>query len=123
MQNLRENRFFLLIAYADGIMNVQEYALLYNINKSRNLDLSYWQYDKFDLDQMCNNECKSEFYVLEIDIYRLCETLRFPENIIYVKVSDFLSLTTFYMLLKQYVYLCCYLNIIQCLELSISMKR
>lgn len=105
-------------------MNVQEYALLYNINKSRNLDLPYWQYDKFDLDQMCNNECKSEFYVLENDIYRLCETSRFPENIIiYVKVSDFLSLTTFYMLQKQYVYLCCYLNIIQCLELSISMKR
>lgn len=57
MPNFRENRFLLLNTYSDGIINDEEFVLLYDLNKSRNLDLPYWEYDRFDLDSMVDDEC------------------------------------------------------------------
>ena len=37
-------------------------ALLENVNRPNgNLIIPYWQYEKFGLDEMSNDECKSEF--------------------------------------------------------------
>jgi len=33
---------------------------LYEVNKSKNPDYPYWNYDTFDLDSMLDDECKSE---------------------------------------------------------------
>ena len=50
------------MAHKCDIINDQEMALLENVNRPHeNLIVPYWQYEKFDLDQMTNDECKSEF--------------------------------------------------------------
>jgi len=81
MPNFRENRFLLTNAYADGLIDDEEYVLLYDINKSKNLDLPYWEYDRFDLDKLCDDECKAEFRFKKNEIYNLYEVLRFPNKI------------------------------------------
>ena len=50
------------MAHNLNVIDNQEMALLENVNRpKRNLAIPYWQYEKFDLEQMCNDECKSEF--------------------------------------------------------------
>ena len=47
-----------------------------------NLIIPYWQYEKFDLDEMSNDECKSEVLCEKRDISNLKDVLHFPEEII-----------------------------------------
>ena len=52
MPPLKKVREGLLLAYDSDLINVDEFVLLYNVNKSKNPDLPYLNYDKFDLDNM-----------------------------------------------------------------------
>ena len=45
--DLRENIAKLLDM---GDLNDEEYIMLYDLNRSINLDLPYWEYERFDLD-------------------------------------------------------------------------
>ena len=49
------------IAYGLDILDDEEFALLHEENRSKTLEIPYWQYEKFDLDRMNNDECKAEF--------------------------------------------------------------
>ena len=40
----------LLFAHNDNVINEEEFLLLYDLNKSSNLELRYWSYDQFELD-------------------------------------------------------------------------
>jgi len=81
MVNLRQNREALLFAHDGGDINDEEFILLYDLNRSTNLDLPYWDYERFDLDSMNDDECKAEFRFLKDDIYTLYETIDFPQEI------------------------------------------
>ena len=35
--------------------------MLYDLNRSTNLNLPYWDYERFDLDRMSDDECIAEF--------------------------------------------------------------
>ena len=35
--------------------------MLYDLNRSTNLNLPYWDYERFDLDRMNDDECIAEF--------------------------------------------------------------
>ena len=61
MPSLREIRDMLLFAHSDNLISEKECLLLYDLNKSINLELPYWSYDQFDLDLLNDDECKSEF--------------------------------------------------------------
>lgn len=39
----------------------EEFLLLYDLNKSKNLELPYDEHDKFDLGILCEDECRAEF--------------------------------------------------------------
>ena len=66
-----------------NVINDQEMALLENVNRPNgHLIIPYWQYEKFDLDEMSNDECKSEFRFDKRDIFNLKDILHFPEAII-----------------------------------------
>lgn len=56
MPSLREIRNFLLFAH-NNLINEGEFLLLYDLDKSRNLRLSYWRYYQFDLDLLTDDEC------------------------------------------------------------------
>ena len=58
---LREVREDLLYSHLNGTLDDEEFALLYDINSSKNPDLPYWAYRPFNLDEMDDTECKTEF--------------------------------------------------------------
>ena len=79
MATLREAREALLFAYQDGSIDDTEFALLYDLNSSENLEFPYWKYRRFDLDSMTDDECKAEFRFFKNDICLLGEVLDIPD--------------------------------------------
>ena len=52
---------------------------LYDLNRSKNHDLAYHSHEKFDLDSLSQDECKSEF---RFDTYTGCVTfLKFQKKL------------------------------------------
>lgn len=81
MPSLREIRDMLLFAHSDNLISEEDCLLLYDLNKSSNLELPYWSYDQFDLDLLSDDECKSEFRFYKRDLYLLAEVLQIPDQI------------------------------------------
>ena len=79
MATFREAREALLFTYQDGRIDDTEFALLYDLNSSENLEFPYWKYGRFDLDSMTDDECKAEFRFFKNDIYLLGEVLDIPD--------------------------------------------
>ena len=52
----------------NGAIDDQELLFLFDINTSKNLVLPYWSYERFDLDALSDDECKSEFHFKKHDI-------------------------------------------------------
>ena len=82
MAGLRETREFLLMAYLDDMIDDEDFAMLYDINRSTNPDFPYWTYQPFDLDKMDDSECWNEFRFLKSDVYRLNDALQIPDTIL-----------------------------------------
>ena len=55
--------------------------LLYDVNSPKNPDIPYWSYERFDLDLVTDDECKSEFRFYKNVIYELNEVLNLPDRI------------------------------------------
>lgn len=72
----REIRRLLFQFHAENIIDDEELLLLLDVNKS------YWSYKQFDLEDMTDYECNTEFRFLKNDIYKLAEVLRIPQEII-----------------------------------------
>ena len=81
MSNLKTVQHTILLAHADHLIDDDECLLLYDLNRSKNLDLPYHSYEKFDLDSVCEDECKSEFRFDKRDRYRLSDVSEIPEEI------------------------------------------
>ena len=75
--NFRDNIFTLLQVHDDGLSRYEEFMLLNQINKSNTYDLSYWDYDNFDLDKLCDDQCKAEFCILKKDIFNFHDATGF----------------------------------------------
>ena len=59
MASFRETREALLLAYDEDLINDEEFLLLYNLNTSKKFDYPYWNYNRFDLDDCSDEECRS----------------------------------------------------------------
>ena len=82
MPNLRNVRECLLFGFEENPLNDKEFILLYDMNISKNPDFPYWQYDPFDLDGLCDDECKAEFPFLKNNIHLLKDVLQVPEEVV-----------------------------------------
>ena len=80
MPSLREVRECLLLAHAQNVLDDEEFVLLYDMNSSKNPDFPYWNYEKFNLEFMTDDECKAEFRFYKNDVYVLKEALQVPET-------------------------------------------
>ena len=78
MASFRKAREFLTVAYTENLISDEEFLLLYDLNKSKNLELPYDEYDNFDLEYLCADECKAEFRFEKQDITRLAEVPQLP---------------------------------------------
>ena len=54
-----------------------EFAILYDLNKTKSPEIPYWQYDKFDLESMNDDECRTEFRFEKEHLYNLVDSLQF----------------------------------------------
>ena len=68
----------LIYCFADGILDEEEFVLLYDAYKSTNSIYPYWEYDEFSLDSLSSDECLADFRVEKDDIPPLAKALRLP---------------------------------------------
>ena len=57
--SLKEVRNQILISHDDGVINDEELLLLYDLNRSDNVDLPYSSCPGFDLDDLEDDVCLS----------------------------------------------------------------
>ena len=82
MPNFRENRECIAYAHRKGFINDRQFLVLFDANTSKNPDFPYWKYDRFDLDELGNDQCKAEFRFYKNDIFKLAEYLQLPDEIV-----------------------------------------
>ena len=81
MPDLRDVRNCLLFAHHQQLITDAKFLVLFDLNTSNNLDLPYWKYNRFDLDELTDSECQAQFRFLKNDIYLLQDVLRIPDEI------------------------------------------
>ena len=76
------------------------------MNTSTNPDFPYWKYDRFCLEELNEDECKSEFRFLKNDIYALHEVMNIPEEFLCYNGVKFSGIEGLCILLKRFTYPC-----------------
>ena len=112
MPNLREVRNALLAAYDLAAIDDVEYALLYDLNTLKNLEIPYWQYEPFSLDNMHKDECKAEFRIEKENVHDLVEALQLEEEQIMYSRLKVDTIEAVCVLLKRPTYPCRYSDMV-----------
>ena len=112
MATFREAREALLLANDLNLIDDEELLLLYDVNTSKNLEIPYWKYDKFDLDSLTDDECKSEFCFLKHDIYALVDVFNLPDITTCPNRFSVYSDEALCMLLRRFAYPCRYEDLV-----------
>ena len=107
MPNLKTAQDMFLLTHADHLIDDDEGLLLHDLNRSKNLDLPYHSYEKFNLNSVSEDECKSEFRFDKRDIYRLSDLFEIPEEIRCYNAMVFNKEEALYYL-KRFAYPCRY---------------
>ena len=115
MANMLEKRNVVVEAYGYGLLNDEEFVLLYDLNNSKYLNIPSWQYPNFDLDDMQDDECISEFRSLKNNTHVLFDVLGIPREIICYNGLQLSRVTALCPPLKRFSYPCRYLDMIYCL--------
>ena len=105
MPSLKEVWDILLICHFQGVINDEEFLLLYDLNRSTNLDLPYEYYDSFDFDL-------SEFRFRKQDIPLLADVLQVPDMITCYQRSVCTGLEALCVVLRRLSYPCRYADMI-----------
>ena len=73
MASFKKTREMIVTAYAEKLL------FLYEANKPVNLELPYYEYEEFNLEENISEaECKAEFRFERGDIERLADVLQLP---------------------------------------------
>ena len=92
MPGFREAREALLMAHFGNAIDDTEFILLYDVNKSKNPNFLYWYYDKFDLDNLNEDECIANFRFKKNDIHDMKTPLQIPDN--YIAIMELKSMVS-----------------------------
>ena len=71
-------------------------------------DFPYWKYDRFDLDELRNDQCKADFRFYKNDIFKLAEYLPLPDEIVTYNGLVVGSIPALCIYLKSFTYPCRY---------------
>ena len=80
MATFRKVRELLLTSFDDGDISEDEFLLLYDVNRSKNPDFPYQNYEHFDLERLDESECLAEFRFRKSDIPVLKEAMGLPDS-------------------------------------------
>ena len=106
-QGLQEFREVLKEAYLLDLVDLEEFALMYQNNLSR-IVFPYWKFDRFDLDAWDDSECYTELRFRKNDLPALLACLRNPENIVCSQRTTCSGLEALCILLKRLAFPCRY---------------
>ena len=112
MAGFKQAREELLVAFCDNVIDAETFVMLYDINKSKNFDYPYETYDSFDLDNVSDDECRSEFRFYKNDIFLLAEALNIPEVLTCYNGSKVGGIEGLCIFLKRFCYPCRYSDMI-----------
>ena len=112
MASFKEFRQTLLLYYDADLITDEDFIILYELFSSRNPDFAYDSYDRFDLDNMNDDECKAEFRVRKRDLPTLAQALRIPRSFQLSQRSVVDGMEGLCMLLKRLAYPCRYGDLI-----------
>ena len=104
MSSLQNVCHALLISHFSNLINDEEFLMLYNLSSSNNPDFPYWNYQKFELENLSDEECKAEFRFYKNDIYFLKEALRIPDEVTFSNRLVVSGVDAASILLKQFSY-------------------
>ena len=96
----------------NGVLSDEELVLLYDENRSKNLDLPYDEYGRFDLYEMADSECISEFRVRKSDLPKLRDALQIANSFTCYQKSVSDGMEGLCMLRRRLAYLCRYSDMI-----------
>ena len=71
----------LTLAYLNDLAEMDDFVYLYDTNQSKSLSL-YWKFDEFNLENLDDVECCTEFRFRKTDISILLNILNIPERIV-----------------------------------------
>ena len=85
----RDVRDFLDLARGIDLIDDIDHQLLYNVNRANrpNLEIPYWQYQRFDLERLTDDECRVEFRLKKNDIYDIVNVLQIPNIVTYNRLT------------------------------------
>ena len=108
MASFKEFRQTLLLSYDANLTSDEDFIIFYELFSTRNPDFAYDSYNRFDLDEMNDDECNAEFRVRKRDIPTLGQTLRIPPVFHLSQRSIVYGMEGLCMLLKRLAYPCRY---------------
>ncbi|RUA06629.1 MAG: hypothetical protein DSY43_01655 [Gammaproteobacteria bacterium] len=94
------------------IISDEEFVLLYDASYSKNLELPYDDYGRFDLEEMADSECIAEFRVKKRDLPLLADMLQIPDSFVCDQGSVSEGMEGLCMLLRRLSYPCRYSDMI-----------
>ena len=112
MSSLKETRDLLLVSCVKGIINANEFAILYDVNMSKNPLFPYDNYEQFSPDNFSEEECIAEFLVEKNDLPVLADALGIPPVFRCSQRSVFEGMENLCMLLKRLTFSCRYSDMI-----------
>ena len=80
MASFREARIALLDAYMDGLLDDDEFLVLWQAHKSKNPEFPYEEHGRFSFDELDEAECKAEFRFEKRDLPVLVNVLGIPNQ-------------------------------------------
>ena len=105
-------RDLLLESYDEGVIDDDEFLLLYDQNRSKNPEFPYKHIGEFDLKDMDDLECMAEFRCRKSDIEMLGELLRLPQKLVCPQGSVCSGTEGLCICLKRLAYPCRYSDLI-----------
>ena len=112
MASFKLTRDLLLESYDEGVIDDDEFLLLYDQNRSKNPEFPYKHIGEFDLEDMDDFECMAEFRCRKSDIEMLGELLRLPQKFVCPQGSVCSGTEGLCICLKRLAYPCRYSDLI-----------
>lgn len=108
---LKAVRDALLLSYHHGFIDDVEFALLYDLNKSREL-YPYWKFSSFEFDEWEDAECFTDLRFAKKDIPDLLLALDIPDKITCSQGTTCTGLEGLCIVLKRFAYPCRYTDMV-----------
>ena len=112
MTSFKKTRELLAGCYLADIISDEEFVLLYDCSFSKNLEIPYEEYGRFNLEEMADSECRAEFRVNKRDRPLLAECLQIPDAFVCNQGSICDGMEALCILLRRLSYPCRYSDMI-----------